>query len=81
MKATDLPLIYNSVQILEHNLEQRADKVALFTPERELTFRQVSVEVNRLGNALQKLDVRMGEYVGILALDCAGSTGSKVDRR
>ena len=71
MKAADLPLIYNSVQILEHNLEQRADKVALFTPERELTFRQVSEEVNRLGNGLQKLDVRMGEYVGILAPDCA----------
>ena len=71
MKATDLPLIYNSVQILEHNLEQRADKVALFTPERELTFRQVSDEVNRLGNALNNLDVRMGEYVGILAPDCA----------
>ncbi|GBL17576.1 3-hydroxybenzoate--CoA/4-hydroxybenzoate--CoA ligase [Chloroflexota bacterium] len=57
--------------ILEHNLEQRADKVALLTPERELTFRQVSEEVNRLGNALKSLDVRMGEYVGILAPDCA----------
>lgn len=71
MKASDLPLIYNSVAILEHNLEQRADKVALLTPERELTYRQVSEEVNRLGNALKSLDVRMGEYVGILAPDCA----------
>lgn len=71
MKASDLPLVYNSAAILEHNLQQRADKVALLTPERELTFRQVSEEVNRLGNALKSLDVRMGEYVGILAPDCA----------
>ena len=71
MKASDLPLAYNSVAILEHNLEQRADKVALFTPERELSFRQVAEEVNRFGNALKSLDVRMGEYVGILAPDCA----------
>ncbi len=61
MKASDLPLAYNSVAILEHNLEQRAGKVALFTPERELTFRQVAEEVNRFGNALTSLDVRRGE--------------------
>ncbi len=71
MKAADLPLAYNSVAILEHNLPARAGKVALFTPERELTFQQVSDEVNQLGNALKRLDVRMGEYVGILAVDCA----------
>ena len=71
MKAADLPLAYNSVAILEHNLPARAGKVALCTPERELTFQQVSDEVNQLGNALKRLDVRMGEYVGILALDCA----------
>ncbi len=53
MKASDLPLAYNSAAILDHNLEQRADKVALFTPERELTFRQVAEEVNRFGNALK----------------------------
>jgi benzoate-CoA ligase family protein len=71
MKAADLPLYYNAVNILEHNLAARPDKVALYTPERELTFRQVAEEVNRLGNALKRLDIRMGEYVGILSLDCA----------
>jgi benzoate-CoA ligase family protein len=71
MKASDLPLYYNAVNILEHNLAARADKVALYSAERELTFKQASDEVNQLGNALRRLDVRMGDFVGILALDCA----------
>jgi benzoate-CoA ligase family protein len=70
MKASDLPEDYNSVDILERNLSERADKVALYSEERELTFRQVSQEVNQVGNALKKLDVRIGEVVGILSLDC-----------
>jgi benzoate-CoA ligase family protein len=71
MKAADLPLYYNAVSILEHNLSSRPDKVGLLTPEREMTFQQVAAEVNKLGNALKRLDVRMGESVGILSLDCA----------
>src|SRR5574337_830693 len=71
MRAADLPLYYNAVDILERNLASRADKVALLSAERELTFRQVSEEVNRVGNALKKLDVRMGETVAILAPDSA----------
>jgi benzoate-CoA ligase family protein len=69
MRAADLPLHYNAVSILEHNLASRGDKVAVCTPERELTFEQASHEVNRLGNALKKLDVRMGDSVAILCLD------------
>src|SRR5690349_5425054 len=69
MKISDLPLQYNCVQMLEHNLATRADKTALFSLEREMTFRQVSQEVNQVGNALKKLDVRMGDYVAILSLD------------
>jgi|DewCreStandDraft_1066081.scaffolds.fasta_scaffold06831_2 benzoate-CoA ligase family protein len=71
MKASDLPLYYNAVNILEHNLSSRPDKVALLTPEREMTFAQVAAEVNQVGNALRRLDVRFGETVGILSLDCA----------
>lgn len=71
MRASDLPLSYNAVSILEHNLDTRSDKVALLSAERELTFRQVSDEVNRVGNALKRLDVRMGESVAVLALDGA----------
>lgn len=71
MKASDLPLYYNAVNILEHNLATRAEKVALLTPERELTFQQVNDEVNQVGNALKRLDVRMGESVALLCLDSA----------
>ena len=71
MKASDLPLNYNAVEILERNLAARGDKVALYSLERELTFRQAGDEVNRLGNALIKLDVRLGETVAILAPDSA----------
>jgi benzoate-CoA ligase family protein len=71
MRAADLPLYYNAVDVLERNLPARADKVALLSAERELTFRQASEEANRVGNALQKLDIRMGEFVAILSPDCA----------
>lgn len=69
MRASDLPLFYNAVAILEHNLAERADKVALCSPSRTLTFRQVSDEVSQVANALQKLGVRMGDVVGVLAFD------------
>ena len=71
MKAAHLPVSYNAVDILERNLAARADKVALFTLDRELTFRQVSHEVNQVGHALHKLGVRTGESVGVLCLDGA----------
>ncbi|MGH2538046.1 MAG: benzoate-CoA ligase family protein [Candidatus Promineifilaceae bacterium] len=66
---TDLPLHYNAVAILEHNLAERAGKTALYSPAGELTFGQVSRQVNQVGNALKKLGVRMGETVGLLAFD------------
>jgi len=69
MRAADLPLYYNAVEILERNLPERADKVALYSLEREMSFQEVADEVNRVGNALKKLDVRMGEFIGILCLD------------
>lgn len=71
MKAADLPVYYNAVDILERNLTERGDKVALYSADREMTFREVSDEVNRVGNALMGLGVRRGEYVGILAPDSA----------
>jgi len=69
MKAGDLPLYYNAVHILEHNLAERADKLALYSPQRNLTFREVSAEANQVGNALAKLGVEFGDVVGILAFD------------
>jgi len=69
MRAADLPRYYNAVEILERNLAQRADKVALYSREGNLTFRQVSNQTNQVGNALKKMGVRMGDFVGILSLD------------
>ena len=57
------------MDILEHNLVQRADKTALYSAEREMTFRQVSQEVNQVGNALKKRGVRIGDAVALLSLD------------
>lgn len=71
MRAIDLPQYYNAVNILEHNLAGRADKVALYSPATEMTFRQVSDLANQVGNGLKQLDVRMGECVALLAPDSA----------
>src|SRR5437899_1606550 len=69
MRIADLPLHYNCVDILERNLAKRPDKVALYSLEREMTFQEVSREVNQVGHALKKLGVRIGDYVAILSLD------------
>lgn len=71
LRGADLPLYYNAVEILERNLGPRPDKVALASDERTLTFREVSREVNQVGNALRQLGVRFGEYVAVLAPDSA----------
>ncbi len=70
-RAADIPAWYNAVDILERNLAGRAEKVALLTPDREMTFGEVSAEVNRVGNALERLGVRHGDRVAILAPDGA----------
>lgn len=69
MKAADIPEQYNCIDILERNLVDRADKVALYSPSRDMTFGQVAAEVNQVGNALRRLGVRFGDTVAILCLD------------
>jgi benzoate-CoA ligase family protein len=71
VKAAALPAYYNAVDILERNLVQRAGKVALYSPDRQMTFQEVSEEVNQVGNALNEWDVRFGDYIAILAFDSA----------
>lgn len=71
MRMSDLPLHYNASEILEHNLTQRSDKLALFTPDRKMTFGEIAAESNKVGNALKKLGIRPGETVGLLAFDSA----------
>lgn len=71
MRASDLPLHYNAVDILERNLPARADKIALLSSERTCTFGEVAREANRVGNALRGLGIGLGDVVGILAPDSA----------
>ena len=49
--------------------EGRGDQVAIFSGERQLTYREVLEQVNRAGNALRALDVRIENRVLLLLLD------------
>lgn len=70
--AADVPLRYNAVEVLEHNLVERRDKVALYSAERTMTFGEVSAEVDHVAGALRtRLGVRSGDFVAILCLDQA----------
>ena len=69
MKAADLPTDYNMCEILEHNLKNRSDKTALWSEYGQLTFREVSDQVNKVGNALTRLGIGFGECVAILCPD------------
>ena len=71
MKAADLPDYYNVCSILEHNLVARANKVALVSETTSMTFKEVSEQVNQVGNALRSSGVRFGDCVGILSPDKA----------
>ena len=66
MKAADLPTYYNICEILEQNLKSRSDKTALLSENRSLTFREVSEEVNKVGNALIRLGVRFGDCTEVV---------------
>ena len=69
MKAADLPLYYNMCEILENNLETRADKTALLSADGSMSFREVSRQVNQIGNALLRCGVQFGDCVAILCPD------------
>lgn len=69
MRASDLPLHFNAVDILERNLPGRADKVALYSDARQMTFGEVAAEANQVGHALARMGVRFGDYVALMALD------------
>ena len=69
MKAGDLPTYYNICEILERNLESRSGKTALLSENGSLTFREVSEQVNKVGNALIRSGVQFGDCVAILCPD------------
>ncbi len=71
VKAADLPARYNAIDVLHRNLPERADKVALVSEARTLTFGEVAAEVDRVALGLARLGVRRGDTVALLALDSA----------
>jgi benzoate-CoA ligase family protein len=71
VKAADLPIRYNAVDVLERNLRERADKVALVSEARTLTFAEMAAEVDRVAHGLAGLGVRRGDTVALLAPDSA----------
>lgn len=69
VRADELPLFYNAIEVLEHNLAERPDKTALHSVKRSMSFAEVASEVNQVGNALRELEVRMGDTIALLSLD------------
>ena len=58
-----------SVFVDEHIAAGRGEKPAILCGERVLTYRGLYEEVNRFGNALRQLQVRMEERVAMLLPD------------
>ena len=69
LRAADLPIEYNASRILDDNLADRADEVALVADDVALTFRRCAERSNQVGHALRGLGVRQGDVVAILAPD------------
>src|SRR6266516_137826 len=49
--------------------EGRSDRVAIYCGDREVSYGQLQENVNRVGNALRELDVRIENRVVLLLLD------------
>lgn len=69
--SLNLPDAFNAADFfVDRNiLEGRGDKVAVVCEDRSFTYRQIQAEMNRFGNALKSLGVRMEERVALLLLD------------
>ncbi len=67
----NLPERFNAAEyFVDRNVsEGRADKVAIRCGEKVLTYGDLLNGVNRFGNMLQSLGVRMEERVALLMLD------------
>jgi len=67
----NLPESFNAADyFVDRNIrEGRADKIAVRCESRTYTYGQIQEMVNRFGNALQALDLRMEERVALLLLD------------
>ncbi len=69
--ATGTDDIYNAADyFVDRNVrEGRGNKTAIICQDRSLTYAQVQQGVNRFGNLLKQLDVRLEERVALLMLD------------
>lgn len=72
VSALSLPDEFNAAEyfIDRHMREGRSAKVAIECGDDRITYAQVFASVNRVGNALRQLGVRMEERVLLLLLDC-----------
>lgn len=71
MATAGLPERFNAAAALVdvHLAEGRADKAAIVCEQMVMTYRQLAENVNRLGNVLCELGVRMEERVALLLPD------------
>jgi benzoate-CoA ligase family protein len=69
--SIDLPEIFNAATyfIDRHVPEGRGGKIAIEAEGARITYRQLAERVNRFGNGLRKLGVRIEERVFLLLLD------------
>lgn len=69
---SELPDKFNVAAWLvdRHLAEGRGQKAAIYYEDRVLTYADVFREVNRVGNALKRLGIRMEERVLLLLFDC-----------
>jgi benzoate-CoA ligase len=67
----NLPEVFNATDyFVDRNVrEGRGNKVAVRCEDRSFTYSEIQDNVNRAGNALKALDVRMEERVALLLLD------------
>ena len=67
----NLPEEFNAADyFVDRNVrEGRGDKIAVLCEDRAFTYGQIQEQVNRFGNALLSIDVRMEERVALLLLD------------
>lgn len=71
MSNPEYPELLNAATIFvdRHIAEGRGERLAILSGDRALTYRQLYEQVNRFGNALKALDVRIEERVAILLPD------------
>jgi benzoate-CoA ligase len=67
----NLPEAFNAADyFIDRNIrEGRTDKIAVLCEERAFTYGEIRDAVNRFGNGLKSLDIRMEERVALLLLD------------